>query len=118
MPLPLTGLIVICGLMGPGDDHVICQADVYHDLAPSPGTRASCPQVVNIMAAKLEGLREGQGLRAVRGKSECLPGELDGLLPEKLPGYMRDTWGAKSINIVHHDAATGQIKEKGQWLDM
>lgn len=118
MPLPLTGLIVICGLMGPGADQVSCQADVYHNIADSSGTREQCPNVVMLMSAKLEGLREGQGLRQVRGKAECLPGELDELLPVKLPGYMRDTWGAKSVNVVHHDVNTGQITEKGQWIDM
>lgn len=118
MPLPLTGLIVICGLMGPGADQVSCQADVYHNIAATPGTRDACPDVVNLMAAKLEGLREGQGLREVRGKSECLPGELDHLLPAKLPTYMRDTWAARSINVVHHDASTGQVIDKGAWVNM
>ena len=119
MPLPLTGLIVICGLLGgASDDQVSCQADVYHNIADNSGTRAFCSDVVMLMSAKLEGLREGQGMRKVRGKAECLPGELDDLLPVKLPGYMRDTWGAKSINVVHHDVNTGQITEKGQWLDM
>ena len=115
MSLPLTGLIVICGLMG---SKVTCQADVYHNMAYTPAVREACPQVVNLMAAKFEGLREGQGLRELRGKAECLPGELDALIAVKLPEYMRDTWGATSVNVVHHDADTGQITDPGRWIGM
>lgn len=115
MSLPLTGLIVICGLLG---QDLVCQADVYHNIANSPGTRESCPQVVNLMASKFEGLREGQGMRELRGKAECLPGELDALMAKELPYYMRDTWGATSVNVIHHDADTGQITDPGRWLAM
>lgn len=105
MSLPLTGLIIICGLTG---SEVTCQANVYHNMAHTPAVREACPQVINLVAAKFEGLREGQGL----------PGELDALMAKELPFYMRDTWGATSVNVVHHDADTGQITDPGRWIAM
>lgn len=112
MPALLTAVVITCAAMKGPNQPKVCTANIYHGAYTEPAT---CRQGAIELARYFEQVIVNDGRLTDTGSyGECTPAAVDADVLAYLPKFVRERFGAVSVEATHFDLVNGEAVERAK----